>query len=146
MSKENEGVTFLATPSSSLQFYLAIKATCSTELKLRYVKERTSRTKSESLLSGLLRRSRFDLYGWNYLEQSLCSDHRSFVKIIHRKKHSQKSAFWKRGTAVLKSCLNGGFEIDIESKWVYSHIKLSSNFRYVLIQVRTQFDMPANPL
>ena len=55
------------------------------------------------------------------------------VKIIHRKKHSQKSAFWKRGTAVLTSCLNGCFEIDIESKWVYSHIKLSSNFRYVLI-------------
>ena len=28
---------------------------------------------------------------------------------------------------------------------VYSHIKLSSYFRYVLFQVITQFDMTANP-
>ncbi len=72
--------------------------------------------------------------------------HRSFVKIIHRKKHSQKSAFWKRGTAVLTSCLSGSFEIDIESKWVYSHIKLSFSISYMMIKVRTQFDMVVNPL
>ena len=72
--------------------------------------------------------------------------HRSFVKIIHRKKHSQKSAFWKRGTAVFASCLSGSFEIDIESKWVYSHIKLSFSISYMMIKVRTQFDMVVNPL
>ena len=54
--------------------------------------------------------------------------HRSFVKIIHRKKHSQK------------------IEIDIESKWVYSHIKLSFSISYMMIKVRTQFDMVVNPL
>jgi hypothetical protein len=43
------------------------------------------------------------------------------------------------------SCQSRRFEIDIKSKWVYSHIKLSSYFRYVLIQVITQFDMTANP-
>jgi len=55
-------------------------------------------------------------------------------------------AFWKRETAVLTSCLSGSFEIDIESKWVYSHIKLSFYFSYILFQVITQFDMAANPL
>ena len=69
-----------------------------------------------------------------------------FVKIIHRQKHSQKNAFWKRGTAVLTSCLSGSFEIDIESKWVYSHIKLSFSISYMMIKVRTQFDMVVNPL
>jgi len=67
------------------------------------------------------------------------------VKIIHRKKHSQKSAFWKRGTAVLTSCLSGCFVIGIKSKWVYSHIKLSFSISYMMIKVRTQFDMAANP-
>ena len=54
-------------------------------------------------------------------------------------------AFWKRETAVLTSCLSDSFEIDIESKWVYSHIKLSFYFSYMMIKVRTQFDMAANP-
>ena len=43
------------------------------------------------------------------------------------------------------ACQNHRFVIDIKSKWVYSHIKLSSYFRYVLFQVITQFDMTANP-
>ena len=68
------------------------------------------------------------------------------VKIIHKKKALLKVAFWKRGTAVLTSCLSGSFEIDIESKWVYSHIKLSFSISYTMIKVRTQFDMAANPL
>ena len=72
--------------------------------------------------------------------------HCSFVKIIHKKKHLRKVAFWKRGTAVLTSCLSGGFEIDTESKWVCSHIKLSFSISCMMIKVRTQFDMPANPL
>ena len=46
----------------------------------------------------------------------------------------------------ITTCQNHRSEIDIESEWVYSHIKLSSYFRYVLIQVITQFDMTANPL
>ena len=62
-----------------------------------------------------------------------------FVKIIHKKKGILKVAFWNEETQAI-------FEIDIESKWVYSHIKLSSNFSYVLFQVITQFDMAANPL
>ena len=68
-----------------------------------------------------------------------------FVKIIHKKKALLKVAFWKRGYTCLMACLSRCFEIDIESKWVYSHIKLSSYFRYVLFQVITQFDMTANP-
>ena len=68
-----------------------------------------------------------------------------FVKKIHRKKHSQKSAFWKRRN--IDACVwhEPRFEIDIESKWVYSHIKLSFIISYILFQVITQFDMPANP-
>ncbi len=54
-------------------------------------------------------------------------------------------AFWNEDTPAIPACQNHRFEIDIESKWVYSHIKLSSNFRYVLFQVITQFDMTANP-
>ena len=46
----------------------------------------------------------------------------------------------------ITTCLSHRFAIDIESKWFYSHIKLSSNFSYVLFQVITQFDMTANPL
>ena len=46
------------------------------------------------------------------------ADTRHFVKIIHKKKPLLR---------------------------VYSHIKLSSYFRYVLFQVITQFDMTANP-
>ena len=48
-----------------------------------------------------------------------------FVKIIHRKKHLLKVAFWSEETAVFAPCQSHRFEIDIESKWVYSHIKLS---------------------
>ena len=47
---------------------------------------------------------------------------------------------------VLTSCHSHRFEIDIVSKWVYSHIKLSSIINHALIQVTTQFDVPANPL
>ena len=47
---------------------------------------------------------------------------------------------------MLTSCLSGSFEIDIESKWVYSHIKLSFSISYMMIKVRTQFDMVVNPL
>ena len=81
----------------------------------------------------------------NYVQSDI-ANHRSFVKIIHKKKHLLKVAFWKRGTAVLTSCLSGSLEIDIESKWVYSHIKLRFSISYTMIKVRTQFDMPANPL
>jgi hypothetical protein len=55
-------------------------------------------------------------------------------------------AFWNENTHARTTCRNHRSEIDIESKWVYSHIKLSSYFRYVLFQVITQFDMVANPL
>ena len=81
----------------------------------------------------------------NYVQSDI-ANHRSFVKIIHKKKHLLKVAFWKRGTAVLTSYWSRCFEIDIESKWVYSHIKLSFSISYTMIKVRTQFDMPANPL
>ena len=50
-------------------------------------------------------------------------------------------AFWNENTPAIPTCQSRRFEIDIESKWVYSHIKLSSYFRYVLFQVITQFDM-----
>ena len=36
--------------------------------------------------------------------------------------------------------------IDIESKWVYSHIKLSYDLKQNVTEVRTQFDMAVNPL
>ena len=68
-----------------------------------------------------------------------------FVKIIHKKKALLKVAFWNAETLAIAPCQSHRFEIDIESKWVYSHIKLSSYFRYVLFQVITQFDMTANP-
>ena len=69
-----------------------------------------------------------------------------FVKIIHKKKGILKVAFWNEKKQAIAPCQSHRFEIDIESKWVYSHIKLSSNFSYVLFQVITQFDMAANPL
>ncbi len=72
--------------------------------------------------------------------------YRYFVKIIHKKKALLKVAFWNENTHARTTCRNHRSEIDIESKWVYSHIKLSSYFRYVLFQVITQFDMVANPL
>ena len=68
-----------------------------------------------------------------------------FVKIIHKKKGLLKVAFWNEDMPAITTCLSHRFAINIESKWVYSHIKLSSNFSYVLFQVITQFDMPANP-
>ena len=37
-------------------------------------------------------------------------------------------------------------EISIESKWVYSHIKLSSYFNHRVTNAKTQFDMAVNPL
>ena len=37
-------------------------------------------------------------------------------------------------------------EISIESKWVYSHIKLSYDLEQNVTKVRTQFDMAVNPL
>ena len=69
-----------------------------------------------------------------------------FVKIIHKKKALLKVAFWNEDMPAIPACQSHRFEIDIESKWVCSHIKLSFSIRYVLIQVRTQFDMVANPL
>ena len=48
-----------------------------------------------------------------------------FVKIIHRKKALRKVAFWSEKSHALTACRNHRFEIDIESKWVYSQIKLS---------------------
>ena len=69
-----------------------------------------------------------------------------FVKIIHRKKHLLKVAFWNEDTPAITLCQRHRFEIDIESWWVYSHIKLSFIIRYVLFQVTSQFDMAANPL
>jgi len=50
--------------------------------------------------------------------------HHSFVKIIHKKKGLLKVAFWSEKIHTLTTCRNHRFEIDIESKWVYSHIKL----------------------
>jgi hypothetical protein len=73
------------------------------------------------------------------------ADTRHFVKIIHKKKPLLKVAFWKRRGHALMACQSHRFVIDIKSKWVYSHIKLSSYFRYVLFQVITQFDLTANP-
>ena len=37
-------------------------------------------------------------------------------------------------------------EISIESKWVCSHIKLSSYFNHRVTNAKTQFDMAVNPL
>jgi len=54
--------------------------------------------------------------------------------------------FWNENRPAILTCQSHRSEIDIESKWVYSHIKLSSNFHYILFQVITQFDMTANPL
>ena len=56
-----------------------------------------------------------------------------FVKKIHKKKALLKVAFWNEDTPAITTCRSRRFVTDIESKWVYSHIKLSSNFRYVLI-------------
>ena len=75
----------------------------------------------------------------NYVQSDI-ANHRSFVKIIHKKKHLLKVAFWKRGTAVLTSCLSGSLEIDIESKWVYSHIKLQREGRSELFERRSLMD------
>ena len=69
-----------------------------------------------------------------------------FVKIIHKKKALLKVAFWKRGYTCLMACLSRCPEIDIESKWVYSHIKLSYDLEQNVTEVRTQFDMAVNPL
>ena len=55
-------------------------------------------------------------------------------------------AFWNEDTPAIPTCLSPRFEIDIESKWVYGQIKLSFSISYVLFQVITHFDMPANPL
>ena len=63
-----------------------------------------------------------------------------FVKIIHKKRYFRKWHSRNGDWLVLMPCCRPRFEIDIESKWVYSHIKLSSNFSYVLFQVITQFD------
>ena len=68
-----------------------------------------------------------------------------FVKIIHKKKVLLKVAFWNEDALPRTSCQSRCLEIDIESKWVYSHIKLSFIISYILFQVITQFDMPANP-
>ena len=50
-----------------------------------------------------------------------------------QKKALLKVAFWNEDTPAITTCRSRRFVTDIESKWVYSHIKLSSNFRYVLI-------------
>ena len=42
-------------------------------------------------------------------------------------------------------CGRHGFEIDIESKWVYNHIKLRYDLNQNVMDDRTQFDMTANP-
>ena len=41
-------------------------------------------------------------------------------------------AFWKRIHDCPHVMPQARFEIDIESKWAYSHIKLSFSIRYIL--------------
>ena len=69
-----------------------------------------------------------------------------FVKIIHKKKGLLKVAFWNEETQAIAPCQSHRFEIDIESKWVCSHIKLSYDLEQNVTKVRTQFDMAVNPL
>ena len=80
------------------------------------------------------------------MDEELSAIGMCFVKIIHRKKHLLKVAFWNEDTPAITLCQRHRFEIDIESWWGYSHIKLSFIIRYVLFQVTSQFDMAANPL
>ena len=48
---------------------------------------------------------------------------------------------------VFRTALSGlCAEISIESKWVCSHIKLSSYFNHRVTNAKTQFDMAVNPL
>ena len=74
----------------------------------------------------------FILICFQHAKIQIILEFHTFVKIIHKKKSLRKVAFWKRGTTVLTSCLSGSLEIDIESKWVYSHIKLSFSISCVL--------------
>ena len=74
------------------------------------------------------------------------ADTRHFVKIIHKKKPLLKVAFWKRRGHALMACQSHRFVIDIKSKWVCSHIKLSSYFNHRVTNAKTQFDMAVNPL
>ena len=46
---------------------------------------------------------------------------------------------------MLTPCQRHRFEIDIESKWVYSHIKLRYGLNQNVTDYGTQFDMAANP-
>ena len=69
-----------------------------------------------------------------------------FVKIIHKKKGLLKVAFWNEDMPAITTCLSHRFAIDIESKWVYSHIKLSYDLEQNATNDETQFDMAVNPL
>jgi len=63
-------------------------------------------------------------------------------KILLRKKNYFSSWYF-----AIRTALSGlRAEISIESKWVCSHIKLSSYFNHRVTNAKTQFDMTANPL